>query len=270
MAIVSISSPQVTLDDAEGLDPARRECRRRQAARTPAGAFAIIEKDKDDHLSLYDDAWMPNMQRITWNGVALHGGPLPGHAARRLRADALRLCGRAVQQDADRDAGDRSRPTTRARSSFPPGAIVTDAQAIAAAQRVPRRSPARPPRSPKRPTRRRKPPQQRHARPDCSQRRRASYSCPSPALARRSPSPTRRSPPQRRTKRRRGRGAEAEGGRQGRGAGGSSIGPRPRRSPSSTPPPPRRTPPKRPTLSRPPPPRRQARRSSRSSRSRST
>jgi hypothetical protein len=24
---------------------------------------------------------MPNMQRITWNGVALHGGPLPGYAA---------------------------------------------------------------------------------------------------------------------------------------------------------------------------------------------
>jgi hypothetical protein len=30
---------------------------------------------------MYDDAWMPNMQRITWNGVALHGGPLPGYAA---------------------------------------------------------------------------------------------------------------------------------------------------------------------------------------------
>ncbi|MFZ1088168.1 MAG: L,D-transpeptidase family protein, partial [Xanthobacteraceae bacterium] len=30
---------------------------------------------------LYDDAWMPHMLRITWNGVALHGGPLPGYAA---------------------------------------------------------------------------------------------------------------------------------------------------------------------------------------------
>src|SRR5258707_10923903 len=30
---------------------------------------------------MYDDAEMPNMQRITWNGVALHGGPLPGYAA---------------------------------------------------------------------------------------------------------------------------------------------------------------------------------------------
>src|SRR6202040_3554046 len=39
------------------------------------------EKDKDHHSSLYDDASMPNMQRITWNGIALHGGPLPGYAA---------------------------------------------------------------------------------------------------------------------------------------------------------------------------------------------
>ena len=30
---------------------------------------------------MYDDAWMPNMLRITWNGIALHGGPLPGYAA---------------------------------------------------------------------------------------------------------------------------------------------------------------------------------------------
>ena len=48
---------------------------------TPAGVFAVIEKDKDHHSSLYDDAWMPNMLRITWNGIALHGGPLPGYAA---------------------------------------------------------------------------------------------------------------------------------------------------------------------------------------------
>src|SRR6185437_165703 len=48
---------------------------------TPAGIFAVIEKQKDHHSTMYDDAWMPNMQRITWNGIALHGGPLPGYAA---------------------------------------------------------------------------------------------------------------------------------------------------------------------------------------------
>ena len=48
---------------------------------TPAGVFSVVEKDKDHRSSLYDDAWMPNMLRITWNGLALHGGPLPGYAA---------------------------------------------------------------------------------------------------------------------------------------------------------------------------------------------
>ena len=48
---------------------------------TPAGIFAVLEKDIDHHSSMYDDAWMPHMQRITWNGIALHGGPLPGYAA---------------------------------------------------------------------------------------------------------------------------------------------------------------------------------------------
>ena len=48
---------------------------------TPAGVFAVVEKNKDHRSNMYDDASMPNMQRITWNGIALHGGPLPGYAA---------------------------------------------------------------------------------------------------------------------------------------------------------------------------------------------
>lgn len=81
MAIVSIKSQQVTFYDAEGWilrAPVSTGIKERE---TPAGVFAIIEKDKDHHSTMYDDAWMPNMQRITWNGLALHGGPLPGHAA---------------------------------------------------------------------------------------------------------------------------------------------------------------------------------------------
>src|SRR5258708_27663304 len=81
MAIVSIKSQQVTFYDAEGWilrAPVSTGVKERE---TPAGVFAVIEKDKDHHSSMYDDAWMPNMQRITWNGVALHGGPLPGYAA---------------------------------------------------------------------------------------------------------------------------------------------------------------------------------------------
>ena len=81
MAIVSIMSQQVTLYDADGWILRAPVSTGTTGRETPAGVFAIIEKDKDHHSTLYDDAWMPNMQRITWNGIALHGGPLPGHAA---------------------------------------------------------------------------------------------------------------------------------------------------------------------------------------------
>jgi hypothetical protein len=81
MAIVSIKSQQVTFYDSEGWIFRAPVSTGTTGRETPAGVFALLEKDKDHHSSMYDDAWMPNMQRITWNGVALHGGPLPGYAA---------------------------------------------------------------------------------------------------------------------------------------------------------------------------------------------
>ncbi len=81
MAIVSIKTQQVTFYDAEGWILRAPVSTGITGRETPAGVFAVIEKDKDHHSTLYDDAWMPNMQRITWNGIALHGGPLPGYAA---------------------------------------------------------------------------------------------------------------------------------------------------------------------------------------------
>src|SRR5213595_3815987 len=81
MAIVSIRSQKVTLYDAEGWIFRAPVSTGTTGRETPAGVFAIVEKDKDHRSTMYDDAWMPNMQRITWNGIALHGGPLPGYAA---------------------------------------------------------------------------------------------------------------------------------------------------------------------------------------------
>ncbi|MFZ0847494.1 MAG: L,D-transpeptidase [Pseudolabrys sp.] len=80
-AIVSIKTQQVTFYDADGWILRAPVSTGVKGRETPAGVFALIEKDKDHHSSMYDDAWMPNMQRITWNGIALHGGPLPGYAA---------------------------------------------------------------------------------------------------------------------------------------------------------------------------------------------
>ena len=81
MAIVSIKTQQVTFYDADGWILRAPVSTGTTGRETPAGVFAVLEKDKDHHSTLYDDAWMPNMQRITWNGIALHGGQLPGYAA---------------------------------------------------------------------------------------------------------------------------------------------------------------------------------------------
>ena len=81
MAIVSIKSQQVTLYDADGWIHRAPVSTGTTGRETPAGVFAVLEKNKEHRSNMYDDASMPNMQRITWNGIALHGGPLPGYAA---------------------------------------------------------------------------------------------------------------------------------------------------------------------------------------------
>ena len=81
MAIVSIKRQQVTIYDADGWVQRAPVSTGMTGRETPAGVFSVVEKDKDHHSNLYDDASMPNMERITWSGIAMHGGPLPGYAA---------------------------------------------------------------------------------------------------------------------------------------------------------------------------------------------
>ncbi|WP_106205794.1 L,D-transpeptidase [Aliiruegeria haliotis] len=49
--------------------------------RTPTGVFTVLQKDKDHRSSTYNSAPMPNMNRLTWDGIALHAGHLPGYPA---------------------------------------------------------------------------------------------------------------------------------------------------------------------------------------------
>lgn len=53
----------------------------RAGRRTPTGVFTILEKQVTHFSSLYDSAPMPYMERLTWDGVAMHGGTLPGYPA---------------------------------------------------------------------------------------------------------------------------------------------------------------------------------------------
>src|SRR5690606_13073354 len=48
---------------------------------TPTGVFPILQKKRMHHSNLYDDAPMPFMQRLTWDGIALHAGRNPGYPA---------------------------------------------------------------------------------------------------------------------------------------------------------------------------------------------
>lgn len=48
---------------------------------TPTGVFNILQKNVDHKSNLYSNAPMPFMQRLTWDGIALHGGHLPGYPA---------------------------------------------------------------------------------------------------------------------------------------------------------------------------------------------
>ena len=48
---------------------------------TPTGVFTILQKQVEHYSSKYDNAPMPYMQRLTWKGVALHAGYLPGYPA---------------------------------------------------------------------------------------------------------------------------------------------------------------------------------------------
>src|SRR5215471_18712223 len=81
MAIVSLRSQRITIYDARGLMAQAPVYSGQKGRETPAGIFRVLQKDADHYSNLYDDAYMPHMQRLTWSGIALHGGRLPGYPA---------------------------------------------------------------------------------------------------------------------------------------------------------------------------------------------
>ena len=81
MAIVSLRNQRITVYDADGWILRAPVSSGQKGRETPAGIFTVIQKEAEHYSNLYDDAYMPHMQRITWSGIALHGGVLPGHPA---------------------------------------------------------------------------------------------------------------------------------------------------------------------------------------------
>src|SRR3982751_860293 len=81
MAIVSLRKQRITVYDANSWIVRAPVSSGQKGRETPAGIFSVIQKEADHYSNLADDAFMPHMQRITWSGIALHGGALPGYAA---------------------------------------------------------------------------------------------------------------------------------------------------------------------------------------------
>ena len=53
----------------------------KEGKETPTGVFTILQKKQEHYSKKYNNAPMPNMQRLTWDGIALHAGKLPGYPA---------------------------------------------------------------------------------------------------------------------------------------------------------------------------------------------
>jgi L,D-transpeptidase catalytic domain len=78
---VSIGRQQVKIYDANGFFAEAPVSTGMAGHSTPTGVFSVIQKHKLHHSNIYSGAPMPFMQRITWSGIALHAGVLPGYPA---------------------------------------------------------------------------------------------------------------------------------------------------------------------------------------------
>ena len=81
MAIVSLRDQQITVYDERGWIMRAPVSSGQKGRETPAGIFSVLQKDAEHYSNMYDDAYMPHMQRLTWSGIAIHGGVLPGYPA---------------------------------------------------------------------------------------------------------------------------------------------------------------------------------------------
>lgn len=78
---VSLGRQRLTVYDAKGAIASSPISSGRVGYATPTGVFTVLQKRRTHYSNLYENAPMPNMQRLTWSGVALHAGALPGYPA---------------------------------------------------------------------------------------------------------------------------------------------------------------------------------------------
>ena len=81
LVVVSISKQRISLYGAGGFHTQNAVSTGKPGFPTPTGVFSVIQKNRYHRSNIYSGAPMPFMQRITWSGVAMHAGVLPGYPA---------------------------------------------------------------------------------------------------------------------------------------------------------------------------------------------
>src|ERR1700726_1068357 len=79
--IISIADQRISLFDNGALIARSSVSTGMEGHPTPLGGFSVIGKQRWHRSNIYSAAPMPYMQRITWSGIALHAGVVPGHPA---------------------------------------------------------------------------------------------------------------------------------------------------------------------------------------------
>lgn len=82
LAVVSLNDQRVTVYDADGRKMLQSPVSTGATNyETPVGIYSVVQKKEQHQSNVYEDGNMPFMQRITWTGIAMHAGVLPGHPA---------------------------------------------------------------------------------------------------------------------------------------------------------------------------------------------
>lgn len=114
----------------------------RPGKETPTGVFTILQKNKDHESNIYKGAKMPNMQRLTWSGIALHAGDLPGYPASagciRLPLEFSAILFEATDLGATVAITQRSRVPSESKT---PASILLSSDVDASSMPIPDRQP---------------------------------------------------------------------------------------------------------------------------------
>ena len=81
LAVVALGEQRVTIYNAHGKMLQSPISTGATGLETPAGIYSVLQKEEFHQSNVYEDGNMPFMERITWTGIALHGGVLPGYPA---------------------------------------------------------------------------------------------------------------------------------------------------------------------------------------------